>query len=55
MITTVSYKHNIFAAAITVCSNVSPSASYEYLCYGCTATIKFVILSVRGPSLYVRI
>ena len=28
------------------------SGSIEYLCYGSTATINILILSVQGPSLY---
>ena len=31
------------------------SALFEHLCYGTTAIINILILSVRGPSLYVRI
>ena len=30
------------------------SASFEYLCYGSTATINILVISVRGPPLYVR-
>ena len=34
---------------------VAISVSFEYLCYGSTADINILILSERGPSLYVRI
>ena len=34
---------------------VALSDSFEYLCYGSTAIRYILILSVRGPSLYVRI
>ena len=33
----------------------APVDSIEYLCYGSTSTRNILILSVRGPSLYVRI
>ena len=36
-------------------SPLALSASFEYLSYGCTASIIILILLVRGPSLYVRI
>ena len=31
------------------------SASFEYVCYGSTASITLLIISVRGPTLDVRI
>ena len=34
---------------------INVSASFEYLFYGSTATIRFKIISVREPILHVRI
>ena len=36
-------------------SYLALSASFEHLCYGSTAFINIVILTVWGPPLYVRI
>ena len=35
-------------------SELALSGSFEYLCYGSTTIIHILILTVWGPSLYVR-
>ena len=36
------------------CAMLALPASFEYLCYGSTTTRHILLLSMRGPSLYVR-
>ena len=45
----------IFQFEIIIHVLVALTASFEFLCHGSTAIIKLLILSVRRPSLDVRI
>ena len=44
-----------FQFEIIKISQLAFSISFEYLFYGSTAVINILILSVRGPSLHIRI